>query len=244
MFRRLNSFGKDILLYSKVFYLLYPFRKFFLFLYNFSNLTVWVSKNKSRVEYSDFFRVSRNYDDRINGYQKIVEKFSLQKNNSIIYMEFGVASGVSFRWWLSNSTNQDSKFYGFDTFEGLPENWGFFYKKGDMSHEIEKLDDTRYQFIKGLFQETFPGFISENILDLKSDKRKIIHLDADLFSATLFVLSQIYPYLHAGDVIIFDEFSVPSHEFFAFDIFQKSFYVKLKPIISINNFYQNTFVVE
>lgn len=244
MFRRINSFCKDFLLYSKLFYLIYPFRKLFLFMYNFSNLTVWVSRNKKQVALNDFFRASRNYDERINGFKNVLEKFDLQNENPIIYMEFGVASGVSFRWWMANSKHEDSKFFGFDTFEGLPEDWGFFYKKGDMSHQIEKLDDTRYQFFKGLFQETFPNFINENAIELKSGKRKILHLDADLFSSTLFVLTQIYPYLKQGDILIFDEFSVASHEFFALDIFQKSFYIKLKPISAINNFYQTTFIVE
>ena len=58
---------------------------------------------------------------------------------------------------------------------------------------------------------------------------KIIHLDADLFSSTIFVLSQLYPYLKKGDIIFFDEFNVANHEFLAFKIFTESFYVKLRP---------------
>ncbi len=57
-------------------------------------------------------------------------------------------------------------------------------------------------------------------------KPKIIHLDADLFSSTIFVLSQLYPYLKKGDIIFFDEFNVANHEFLAFKIFTESFYVK------------------
>jgi hypothetical protein len=112
-----------------------------------------------------------------------------------------------------------------------------------MKYEMLELNDTRHQFIKGLFQDTFLNFINENLVELKSEKRKIIHLDADLFSATLFVLSQIYPYLRKGDIIIFDEFSVANHEFFAAEIFQKTFYIKLEPICAINNFYQLIFQV-
>jgi hypothetical protein len=158
-------------------------------------------------------------------------------------MEFGVASGVSFRWWLNNSVHPDSRFYGFDTFEGLPENWGLFYKKGAMSHEIKQIDDTRHQFIKGLFQQTLLGFIREHLSELESSKRKIIHLDADLFTATIYVLSQLYPFLKKGDIIIFDEYSVANHEFFAMDIFRKSFPVKFEPVSAINNFYQTIFQV-
>ena len=47
-----------------------------------------------------------------------------------------------------------------------------------------------------------------------------------------------------ADVLIFDEFNVPSHEFYAMKIFQDCFYVKLKPISAINNFYQLAFEIE
>jgi O-methyltransferase len=110
-----------------------------------------------------------------------------------------------------------------------------------MKHEIMKSDDDRHRFIKGIFQETFLKFINDNAEELRSKKRKIIHLDADLFSSTLFILSQVYPYLKKGDILIFDEFSVANHEFFAAEIFQKCFYIKLEPISAINNFYQVIF---
>ena len=53
-----------------------------------------------------------------------------------------------------------------------------------------------------------------------------------------------YPYLKKGDIIFFDEFNVANHEFLAFKIFTESFYVKLRPIGAVNNFYQTAFVVE
>lgn len=244
MFRRINSFAKDFLIYSRLFYLFYPFRKLLLFIYNFSNLTAWATRNKGKFEFSDFFRPTRNYTDRMKGFERVLENYALQNKNPVVYLEFGVAGGNSFQWWLSNARHTGSRFFGFDTFEGLPEDWGLFYKKGDMSFGIAQINDPRYKFVKGLFQDTFLPFINENLSLLQSEKRKIIHLDADLFSATLFVLTQIYPYLRKGDVLIFDEFSVASHEFFAFDLFQKSFYIKLKPMSAVNNFYQAVFVVE
>src|SRR5579871_3197400 len=244
MFRKINSFCKDILIYSRLFYLLHPFRKLFLFLYNFSNLTAWTANNRKNFRYNDFFRVSRNYQDRVKGFEKAFDTCYAQGDVPIIYLEFGVASGASFKWWMAHSANSESRFYGFDTFEGLPENWGLFYKKGDMSHAVEEIEDSRHQFIKGLFQDTLGNFINENKNELQSQKRKVIHLDADLFTATLFALTQLAPYMKKGDILIFDEFSVASHEFFAFDIFQKSFYTKLKPLSAVNNFYQCSFIVE
>ena len=69
-------------------------------------------------------------------------------------------------------------------------------------------------------------------------------MDADIFSATLFALSQLYPYLQKGDIIMFDEFNVYGHEFKAFRLFTECFYVKLKLISAQNNFYHAAFEVE
>ena len=70
----------------------------------------------------------------------------------------------------------------------------------------------------------------------RSDRRKLIHMDADLFSATLFSLSQLYRFLNEGDIILFDEFAVPKHEFMAFQIFTESFYVDYEVIGAANNY--------
>src|SRR5262249_23046337 len=128
----------------------------------------------------------------------------------IDYFEFGVSSGYSFNWWLAHNNNPESKFHGFDTFEGLPENFGPF-GKGTMAAALESLNitDPRAAFYKGLFQDTLNPFLDQ----YKSNRRKLIHMDADIFSATLFSLSQLYKYLNDGDIIMFDEFGVPIHEF-------------------------------
>jgi hypothetical protein len=61
-------------------------------------------------------------------------------------------------------------------------------------------------------------------------------MDADIFSATIFSLSQLYRYLEDGDIILFDEFAVPTHEFMAFKIFTESFYIKYDVIAAANNY--------
>jgi hypothetical protein len=71
----------------------------------------------------------------------------------------------------------------------------------------------------------------------------VIHCDADLYTATIFVLSQMYPFLKKGDIILFDEFNVPMHEYKAFKEFTENFYITLNPIGQVNSFYQTAFVV-
>jgi O-methyltransferase len=152
---------------------------------------------------------------------------------SIDYFEFGVASGLSFKWWLQRNGNSSSRFFGFDTFEGLPEKWGP-YEKGAMAHTLESLNinDLRTSFYKGLFQETFIPFLEQ----YDNRNRKLIHIDSDLFSSALFVMTQLYRFLKPGDILLFDEFAVPQHEFFAFKIFTESFYVDYEVIGAANNY--------
>jgi len=128
MFGRINSFVKDIVLASRIAYLIYPFRKFLLFLFNLAELTAWIQRNKRSAQQNDFYVVKRNYAKRLNGFEFIINNYHLEQA-PVTYLEFGVASGVSFEWWLNHLKNPESVFLGFDTFEGLPEDWGLFFKK-------------------------------------------------------------------------------------------------------------------
>jgi hypothetical protein len=69
-------------------------------------------------------------------------------------------------------------------------------------------------------------------------------MDADLYSATLFVLTSITPFLRPGDIIFFDEFNVPMHEFKAFKDWSNSYYINYKVLGAINNFYQLAIMIE
>jgi hypothetical protein len=68
-------------------------------------------------------------------------------------------------------------------------------------------------------------------------------MDADLYSATLYVLTSLAPFLKKDDIIFFDEFAVPTHEFKAFHEFVQSYYVNLKLIAAANNYYFAAFQV-
>lgn len=211
-----------------------------LFFSNILSLSKWISNQKNSGILNDYFTFKRDYSKRYNLYKNISEKYDL-KNLEIDYVEFGVSDGNSFNWWVKNNENTNSRFFGFDTFEGLPENWGMTYEKGEMAAEIPKINDKRVKFYKGLFQETVPSFLEQN--NFENRRRKIIHCDADLFSSTLYSLSKISAVLKVGDLILFDEFNVPNHEFFAYKIFSETFYIKTELIGAVNNYYQVAFIV-
>nr|WP_321228521.1 class I SAM-dependent methyltransferase [uncultured Psychroserpens sp.] len=153
------------------------------------------------------------------------------KNAPIAYCEFGVFQGASIKYWAKLNNNTASTFYGFDTFSGLPESWdnftgglqkGFFDTKG----QLPQMDDARVSFYKGLFQDTFPGFLE----NYKSDTTVVINIDADLYSSTLFVLTSAHHILKKGSIIIFDEFSSMLHEFRAFEDYCKAYNVAFEVV--------------
>ena len=228
---------KAIFSLLKLHVLIEPFSGFLLNLAYLSKQSKWINENKN-LAYNDFFSGDRRRDKRFGLYQFLIEKYI--KNNSIHYLEFGVANGGSFYWWLEHHQHQDSMFHGFDTFSGLPEDWGAF-KKGDMNNgnEVLKTTDTRAHFYQGLFQQTLPGFLKT----FNNDKQTVIHMDADLYSSTLFTLTSLAPYLKKGDIIFFDEFCVPTHEFLAVKNFTESYYINLKPIGASNNYLFTAFEV-
>ncbi|GAA4469017.1 hypothetical protein GCM10023093_27840 [Nemorincola caseinilytica] len=237
----ITKFTKDFLLASRILQLLQPFNRLFAFIYDFNTLTSWIHRHKrDKTLMNDFYRPVRHYDDREKSFDAIVKHYHMEQA-PIVYMEFGVAGGDSFKWWLKANKNADSRYYGLDTFEGLPESWGVF-NKGDMIASIPQVNDPRAVFIKGIFQDTLNDLLHRLGPDLKK-QRKVIHLDADIFSATLFALSQLYPYLNEGDIIMFDEFNVYGHEFKAFKLFTECFYIDLKLVSACNNFYHAAFEV-
>jgi O-methyltransferase len=217
------------------------FQPFFGLLRNLAYLSAqskWINQNR-KLGYNDFFSTDRSRDKRFGLYQYLLANYI--KDLPINYLEFGVASGGSFFWWLQQHQHPLSTFHGFDTFSGLPEDWGHF-KKGDMNNgnEMIKTDDKRAHFYQGLFQQTLPGFLRT----FGNDKKNVIHIDADLYSSTLFTLTSFAPYLKKGDIIFFDEFCVPTHEFLAFKNFTESYYINMVPIGASNNYLFTAFEVQ
>lgn len=129
------------------------------------------------------------------------------------YLEFGVYRGASIKYWSQMAVDPASRFFGFDTFTGLPEKWELGPRSMEAGHfavdQLPAVDDQRVTLIKGLFQDTLDDFLAT----YRRNGRMVIHCDADLYSSTLYLLSRLAPVLQPGDAIIFDEFSQPLHEF-------------------------------
>lgn len=213
-----------------------PFEGALLNLVYLTKFSHWAYRNRN-IPYNDFLS-KWDYTKRYNLYKWVIEAEEL--TGSVNYLEFGVAAGYSFTWWMTQNTHPESRFYGFDTFDGLPEDWGPF-KKGTFStnNQLPVLKDDRGKFLQGLFQQTLPLFLKS----FNNNRRMVLMMDADLFSATLYTLSSLSPYLKPGDIILFDEFVVPTHEFKAYTDFIQSYYINLQLIAAANNYYFAAFKV-
>jgi hypothetical protein len=113
-----------------------------------------------------------------------------------------------------------------------------------MSYDVPTLEDQRARFLKGIFQDSLPPFLEEyRQTQLHPRATRVLHMDADLYSSTLFALTAMAPYLRNGDIIMFDEFNVPNHEFAAWNEFVKCYYIKYEVLGAVNNFYQTCFKI-
>ena len=136
----------------------------------------------------------------------------------IDYLEFGVFQGESIRHWSQLNRHPESRFFGFDSFEGLPEDWKRFDGQMVKSHfdvngALPDIDDDRVSFVPGWFQQTVDTFLEK----YEPQEQLVVHVDSDLYSSALYVLTRLDALLVPGTIVIFDEFSSVLNEFQALD---------------------------
>ena len=153
----------------------------------------------------------------------------------IDYLEFGVHEGHSILHWAQRNADPDSRFFGFDTFTGLPEDWSQSYPRGhfDTGGRPPPTDDPRVQFVKGLFQDTLPAFLA----GFAPRGRLVVHNDSDLYSSTLFCLTTLDRIFTRGTIVIFDEFGDVMHEFRALQDYVASYRRKFEVLCSHDDFF-------
>jgi O-methyltransferase len=162
---------------------------------------------------------------------------------AIDFLEFGVYKEQSIRFWSQMNRDPQSRFIGFDSFEGLPENWTRNWTKQtfDLGGAIPQVEDIRVRFVKGWFQDTLPGFLD----GFTPRSRLVVHNDSDLYSSTLYTLVSLDKLLVPGTVLIFDEYSVATHEFRAFADYRSAFMRSAHPVAMTSDYAtQTAFVVD
>ena len=120
-------------------------------------------------------------------------------------LEFGVYRGKTITQIAGFLTGR--KIWGFDSFEGLPEDWHMVrdadnlkFPKG--AFEIESLPwvPDSVTLVKGWFENTVPAWKQTNTGTIA-----MLHIDCDLYSSTREVLFQLNSQIVPGTVIVFDD---------------------------------------
>jgi len=119
-----------------------------------------------------------------------------------LYLEFGVWQGESLALMTEELTVPGARFVGFDSFEGLPEDWTLTAQQGhfDTGGALPDIDDPRVTFEAGWFEDTVPGFA------LPPHGQLFVNVDSDLYSSAKTVLDAMAGHLSVGDLLYFDEF--------------------------------------
>ena len=135
-------------------------------------------------------------------------------------LEFGVAEGVSLR---TIAGAVEGPVHGFDSFEGLPEDWPGRHEPQGAYSTAGRLPEVpkNVTLHKGWFDATLPAFLNEH-----RDVVSFLHLDCDLYASTNTVLDLLADRIVPGTVIVFDEYfnyvSWRDHEFKAFQEFVRA----------------------
>lgn len=113
-------------------------------------------------------------------------------------LEFGVYSGASINVIAQAISGAVD---GFDSFEGLPEDWREGHVAG--TFKVAALPEVRanVSLHKGWFSDTLPGYLASH-----PGMASFVHVDCDLYSSTKFVLDQLAGRLASGTILLFDEY--------------------------------------
>ncbi len=146
------------------------------------------------------------FKDRHQLYRFVVSQ--LPNNDDGLLLEFGVHKGDSINRLAGMMPAQ--RWYGFDSFVGLPEAWTPGARKGafDIGGTLPPVRGN-VTLIKGFFDDTLPSFVAQH----RSEHVALLHIDCDLYSSTKTVLDGLGDMLRPGCIIVFDEyFNYPGWE--------------------------------
>jgi len=133
-----------------------------------------------------------------------------------LVLEFGVWRGTTVNF-IARTLGNRVTVHGFDSFEGLPENWQGDFRKGTF-HMHGRLPQVQDNVVlhPGWFDQTLPAFVAEH----RDTPIAFLHVDCDLYSSTKTIFAHLGSRLVSGSVIVFDEyFNYPGwreHEYKAF----------------------------
>lgn len=126
-------------------------------------------------------------------------KFAMDHTNPDgLVMEFGVFNGKSIRQIAALTAGP---VHGFDSFEGIPEDWNHETSGSYSTQGIIPTVPTNVTLHAGWFEHSIPKFIRK-----ERGPVRLMNIDCDLYSSTKTVLENFAPQVVPGTVMIFDEY--------------------------------------
>lgn len=194
-------------------------------------------------EYRDFIRttIAELRKHKIPGHPLLWEASQLPDVRSDTENELLLDLGVWIGWSTRLISDASGRaVYGFDTFEGLVEDWQLedqVIKRGSfaISDPVAQMfiRDTgvsfedglpaalgrRVQFIKGSTYDTLAPFLAER----PDAPIRLFHMDLDTYESCLHALETCKEHFIEGSILVFDEYLVTNGEIKAFYEFQKRY---------------------
>jgi tetratricopeptide (TPR) repeat protein len=115
-----------------------------------------------------------------------------------LVLEFGVFNGKSIR---QIAALVDGPVHGFDSFEGIPEDWNHESSGSYSTAGIIPDVPANVRLHAGWFEHSIPTFIEK-----ESGPIRFMNIDCDLYSSTKTVLDALASQIVVGTVIVFDEY--------------------------------------
>ncbi len=118
-----------------------------------------------------------------------------------LFLEFGVYKGDLINRMAE--LKPAVRWYGFNSFEGLPEAWTLGSRKGAFSvGGILPAVRDNVVLTKGFFTDTLPDFVAQH----RGEQVAFVHVDCDLYSATKTIFDCLNSMLQQGCIVVFDEY--------------------------------------
>lgn len=144
---------------------------------------------------------------------KMTTALQFETKRELLAFAFGKAEApgiiAEFGVWTGGSINQLATLakprvvYGFDSFEGLREDWkGWKETKGyfNLHGRLPSVEQNAV-LVKGWFHESLPRFLSDH-----PETASFIHVDSDTYESAKTVLDLMGPRIRPGTLIVFDEY--------------------------------------